>query len=324
MSDEHLIEEIAEDALIEDQYDAEVVEEDADSDVASLYRDAEGKTAKIDTDKGTEGKDKKNKKSTDNKASAASANIEKPSMKEYSMKEDMDALFNGEELTEEFKEKASAIFESAVSRRVDLIENELNTLIEEKIEEGTNERVETLVESVNDYLAYVVTEWVAENEIAIENGLRTDITESFIRGLRDLLVDNYIDLPEERADAFDALSDKMESLEETSNDVLAENIALKKELLESHCAIVFAQTASDMVMTDVEKLKELSEGLEYENIEQYASKLTLLKQSYFAETPVSDDSDVITEETHPQVEETPVVQTPQMEAYLQTVTKIKA
>ena len=318
MSDEHLIEEIAEDALVEDQYDAEVVEEDADSDVESLYRDAEGKTAKIDTDKGTEGKDKKNKKSTDNKPSAASANIEKPSMKE-----DMDALFSGEELTEEFKEKASAIFESAVSRRVDLIENELNNLIEEKIEEGTNERVETLVESVNDYLAYVVTEWVAENEIAIENGLRTDITESFIRGLRDLLVDNYIDLPEERADAFDALSDKMEELEESSNDILAENIALKKSLLESTCANIFAKVSSDMVMTDVEKLTELAEGLEYDSAEQYESKLGLLKQSYFENTTVSDDADVITESNEPEAEQVANID-PVMARYLSTVSKIKA
>ena len=318
MSDEHLIEQIAEDALeVDAVLDTEVAEgySEEDAELDSLYKDAEGKGAKLETDKGTEGKDKKNKKSTDAKASAASAKVEKPSMKE-----DMDALFDGEELSEDFKEKASAIFEGAVSRRVDLIEAEINSLIEEKIEEGTNERVETLVESVNDYLAYVVTEWVAENEIAIENGLRTDITESFIRGLRDLLVDNYIDLPEERADAFDALSDKMESLEESSNEILAENIALKKSLLESHCANIFAKVSSDMVMTDVEKLTELAEGLEFDSAEQYESKLGLLKQSYFESAPVSDDADVVTESNEPVAEEAPAID-PVMARYLSAAVK---
>lgn len=285
----------------------------------NLYQDAEGGHAKIDTDKGTEGKDKKNKSSVSSKKSSANAKIDKPSMKE-----DMDALFDGEELSESFKEKASAIFEGAVSRRVSLIEEELTSLVEERVELTLNERVETLVESVNDYLSYVISEWVKENEIAIENGLRTDVAESFIRGLRDLLVENYIDLPEDRADAFDSLSTKMEDLEGQTNQTIAENISLRKHLLEVNCLNVFSDVTSEMVLTDVEKLRELSEGLEYENEDQYNAKLTLLRKSYFENTTTSDNSDGVSHDSEPEPEviiESEV--SPVMRKYLDTVSRME-
>tara|TARA_Y100001963_G_scaffold134848_1_gene195851 strand:+ start:1203 stop:2363 length:1161 start_codon:yes stop_codon:yes gene_type:complete len=248
----------------------------------SLYSDAEGKHAKIDTDKGTEGKDKGNKSSVNMKPSAASSTVEKPKAK----KEHVEALFNGEDLSEEFKTKATTIFEAAINESLETYGNAL----EEDYNNRMAEEVETikteLAENMNDYLGYVVDEWVKENEVAIERGLRAEVAENFMTGLKNLFTEHYIDIPEEKYDVLEGLVIQVEELQEKLDKEIESNIELRNENNESACEKLFMESTNGMVDTDVEKLKSLAEGLEFDSVEQFEEKLNVLKENYFkGDTP---------------------------------------
>ena len=248
----------------------------------SLYSDAEGKHAKIDTDKGTEGKDKGNKSSVNMKPSAASSTVEKPKAK----KEHVEALFNGEDLSEEFKTKATTIFEAAINESLETYGNAL----EEDYNNRMAEEVETikteLAENMNDYLGYVVEEWVKENEVALERGLRAEVAENFMTGLKNLFTEHYIDIPEEKYDVLEGLVIQVEELQEKLDKEIESNIELRNENNEAACEKLFMESTHGMVDTDVEKLKSLAEGLEFDSVEQFEEKLNVLKENYFkGDTP---------------------------------------
>ena len=209
------------------------------------------------------------------------------------VKEHIDALFNGEELTEEFRDKATTIFEAAVSERVTAIEEELVSQYNEKLEEGINTVKDELTEKLDDYLGYVVEEWMKENEVAIENGLRNEIAENFINGLKSLFESCYIDVPNEKYDVLTDYADKVNSLEESLNAEMAKSIELRKELLESNCTSVFNNVVDGLVDTEVEKLRSLAEGLEFENVEQYEEKLNLLKENYFNDATADESNEPV-------------------------------
>ena len=258
----------------------------------SLYSDAEGKHAKIDTDKGTEGKDKGNKSSVNMKPSAASSTVEKPKAK----KEHVEALFNGEDLSEEFKTKATTIFEAAINESLETYGNAL----EEDYNNRMAEEVETikteLAENMNDYLGYVVDEWVKENEVALERGLRAEVAENFMTGLKNLFTEHYIDIPEEKYDVLEGLVIQVEELQEKLDKEIESNIELRNENNESACEKLFMESTNGMVDTDVEKLKSLAEGLEFDSVEQFEEKLNVLKENYFkGDTP--SDMTFISEDT---------------------------
>lgn len=201
----------------------------------------------------------------------------------------LEALFNGETLTEAFKEKAKLIFETAVNARVTLIESSIlessfEVLVEE-ITNGVETGIETgmiqLTEAVDGYLTYIGKEWLQENKLEVENGLRTEIAENFINGLKDLFENSFIEVPEEKVDIVDDLFEQKEAIENSLNEAIAQNIQLRSALTRQLCTEQFVNISQDLTDTQMEKLATLVEGINFESVEQYAEKVRVLKESYF-------------------------------------------
>lgn len=253
-----------------------------------LYQDTSGKHAKIDTDKGTEGKDKKNVASIAGKAKGASS-FETPvpsGTPQERLESHLAVLFDGEDLSESFQNKAATIFEAVIAERVAFIEESLleqyENILKENIEKTTND----LSEKLDDYLGYVVEQWMEDNEIAIETGIRTEVAEEFISGLKVLFENSYIEVPETKYDLVDELSNNNEELEANLNEALQANIELRKSLVESRRDEIFVEHTDGLTDVEAEKLASLSEGLEFENETQYRDKISILKESYFGEQPM--------------------------------------
>jgi len=224
-----------------------------------------------------------NKASIGTKASAASA----------SMKEDVDAMFNGEELTEEFKEKATVIFEAAVQARIDEAKVALEEEYKIKLEEEVSTIQEELATKVDEYLQYVVQEWMAENEVAIQSSLKAEITEEFIDGMKSLFAEHYIEVPDEKLDVLGEMNAEIEELKAKLNDQINESIELKSRLNEKSRDEVFAQVSEGLAATQVEKLKTLAEGVDFDSADSFKKKLELVKENYF---PTEKKQSVLTEE----------------------------
>lgn len=206
---------------------------------------------------------------------------------EIDVKSDVEALIQGEELSEEFKEKAATIFEAAVFAKVN---EEVNSRIEtleaqykEQLDESLNETRNEMVQKVDDYLNYVVKEWMQENELAIEKGIRSEIVEDFMVGLKNLFVEHYIDIPDEKVDLVDDLFEKVEDLETALNTEIDKNIDNAKQLKEYKKSDAIYSISEDLTEVEVEKLQKLAEGIEYEDDEQYMEKLQIIKENYFRE-----------------------------------------
>ena len=228
------------------------------------------------------------------KPSSASAKMETM----HKMKEHADALFGGEDLSEEFKNKAITVFEAAVHERVTAIESDLLEQYEQKLSEEVEEVTESLTTKLDDYLNYVVEEWMQENELAVDSGIRTEVAESFMDGLKSLFEEHYIEMPEGKDDLLEASVSKVSELEEELNEQIEKNIVLSKELLENTCVNLFNEVTEGLVDTEVEKLRSLAEGLEFESAEQYKEKLSILKESYFEKSnpEASNFDSALTEE----------------------------
>ena len=223
------------------------------------------------------------------------------------MSEHIEALFAGEELSEEFKAKAIAIFEAAVKQKIDeeiaIIEQAYSETIEEQVEQIKEE----LSSDVDDYLNYVVEQWVSENEVAIEAGLRTELTEEFISGLRQLFAEHYIDIPEDKISVVSEMAEKVVELEEKLNEEIENNVVLNKMLSESTRNEVLFGACDGLTVTQAEKLKSLAEGIEFTTADEYSQKINILRESYFSSTPntgnvldnveVSEGGQVLKEET---------------------------
>ena len=219
----------------------------------------------------------------------------KVAMPEINVKEDIDALVEGEELSEEFKTKASTIFEAAVHQKVmeiaaskvDEMEQEYQSELQEEIVSFRDE----LTDKVDGYLNYVVEEWMKENELALENSLRSEITEEFMGGLKDLFKEHYIEVPDEKVDIVENMFDKVEDLEEQLNDKVQDNIKLKSELNEYRKNKILEEVCDDLADTQSEKMKTLVEGVSYEDdSESFEEKVKTIKENYFPETKKQDDN----------------------------------
>lgn len=206
---------------------------------------------------------------------------------ELNIDEDIEALFNGEELSEEFKAKAKTIFEAAVFARVKAFETQITEAFEAQLEEEITSLQEELSTNVDDYLNYVVEQWVQDNEVAIESGLRTELTEDFITGLRNLFIENYIDVPEEEVNVIDEMVERNQELEEKLNEEIAKNIELTKSVNESLKEANFLSLTRDLTDTQVEKLRELSEGVEFVSEEDFENKLTTIYENYYPTKPAN-------------------------------------
>ena len=197
------------------------------------------------------------------------------------MSEDVNALFAGEELSEEFKTKATTIFEAAVKSKLEEEIQKIEEAYAQTLEEQIASIQEELSSNVDDYLNYVVEQWMSENEVAVEAGLRTELTEDFISGLKSLFEEHYIDIPEEKVSVVEELGDKVSELEAKLNEEIERNVSLNKMLNESRKVEILNQMVEGLTATQADKLKTLAEGVSFDNVDEYANKVATLRESYF-------------------------------------------
>jgi len=200
---------------------------------------------------------------------------------EYDIEEDVNALLSGEELSEEFQEKARTIFETAIKSKVAEIKEDLQVAYEVALVEEVQEIKAELVERVDAYLEYAADEWVAENALAIEHGLKTEMTESFLEGMRGLFEDHYVTIPEERYDVIESMVDKLDEMETKLNEQIEKNVALNRRLAESVTDVVFAEVSEGLALSQKDKLASLAENVEFDGEDNYREKLANLRESYF-------------------------------------------
>jgi len=202
----------------------------------------------------------------------------------YDMDEDVNALLGGEELSEEFREKAKVVFEAALNSKVKDIQETLETQYQSQLDEAKEELKTTLVERVDSYLEYVCEEWMSENELAVEHGIKSEMTESFLSGMKDLFEEHYVTIPEDKYDVLESMVEKLDDMETKLNEQIDKNIGLNRRLAESSAQDVLTQVSSGLAETQKEKLASLAESVEFESEEEYREKLETLKESYFSRT----------------------------------------
>ena len=206
---------------------------------------------------------------------------EAPEYEEISIEEDVKALVEGEELSEEFKEKAKTILEAAVKGKVVQIKEVLTAEYDQRLIEEVEEIKGALNERVDSYLEYVADEWFTENQLAVESGLKEELTESFMTGLKGLFEEHYVSIPEEKYDVLESMVEKLDDMETKLNEQIEKNVSLNKRLGESQAEGIFDQVSEGLADTQKEKLASLSESVEFESESQYREKLETLKESYF-------------------------------------------
>ena len=238
-----------------------------------------------------------------------------------SIEEDIEALIAGEELSEEFQEKARTIFEAAIKTKVAEMKEEVQKQYEVSLTEEVANLKSELTERVDSYLEYVAQEWLTENQLAVEHGLKTEMTESFLTGMKSLFEEHYVTIPEEKYDVLESMVDKLDEMEGKLNEQIERNVALNRRLAESSADGVFATVAEGLADTQKEKLATLAENVEFESEADYREKLVTLRKSYFPEsagTPSTSENlseevstnEVISEEV-----------SPMMQAYLDTLSR---
>jgi len=206
---------------------------------------------------------------------------------EYDIEEDVNALLGGEELSEEFREKAKVVFEAALNSKVAEIQEALETQYGEALDEARQELKGELTERVDSYLEYVAQEWMTENELAIEHGLKTEMTESFLGGMKSLFEEHYVTIPEDKYDVLESMVEKLDDMETKLNEQIDTNITLNKRLAESTQDVILDQISEGLAATQKEKLATLAESVEFESEDEYREKLETLKESYFSRSPAT-------------------------------------
>ena len=240
-------------------------------------------------------------------------------IEEYNIDDDVNALLGGEELTEEFKAKAKTIFEAAINSKVATIRATIEEEHEARIAEEIAEEKEALQERVDSYLEYVSDEWMEENQLAIEHGLKTELTESFLSGMRSLFEDNYVTIPDDKYDVLESMVEKLDDMETKLNEQIEKNIGLNKRLSESVADGILESVSDGLAATQKEKLASLVESVEFEGETEYRNKLETLKESYFPGKTSTAKTETLTEgEDVP-----PALATGSMASYLKTLSAFK-
>jgi hypothetical protein len=236
--------------------------------------------------------------------------------------EDVDALFADDStISEEFKSKVSTIFEARVQDRISQIAEETEAKYAGMLEEAVEAVKADLTEKVNDYLSYVVEQWIADNEIAIETGLRSELTEDFISGLRNLFAEHYIDVPAEKVDLVEELATKVEELESQLNEEIERGIETKKSLVESRKQEITREVSEGLTATQVEKIKSLAESVEFSTEEEYKGKLETIRENYFPSGVKKADAEQLHEEVDVAEEKKQVINDPYIAATMAAITK---
>ena len=241
-----------------------------------------------------------------------------------SMAEDVDALFNGESLSEEFRTKATTIFEAAVQSRVESIVEDVLAENDEVLSEAYDEIKNELTAQVDEYLNYVVEQWMEQNKVAIETGLRAELTEDFINGLKTLFAEHYIEIPEEKVDVAEELAVKVVELEEAAAAVEAEKAALVEELNSAKKNIAIRKICEGLTETQIAKMKSLAEGVEFTTEGDFNNKLATIRENYFPANKVTSEVKKIQETTVSEDAEETVEAQGLMKHYVQAITKTAA
>jgi hypothetical protein len=240
------------------------------------------------------------------------------------MKEDIDNMFADDEtISEEFKSKATTIFETRVHDRVTQIQEQMEAEYAGQLEEAIDTIKNDLTQKVDDYLSYVVEQWMEDNEIAIESGLRSELTEEFIAGMRTLFTEHYIDVPAEKVDLVDELATKVEELESKLNEEIERGVEYKKELVESRKNEITRVVTDGLTETQVEKIKSLAESVEFSTEDEYKSKLETIRENYFPSGVKKADEEQLHENVEDETTEDKKISDPFVAAVSQAISKTK-
>lgn len=249
---------------------------------------------------------------------------EKKEMMKKKMKEDIDALFADDStISEDFKSKISTIFEARVQDRVTQIEEAVEEKYADMLEEAVAAVRDDLTEKVDDYLSYVVEQWLADNEIAIESGLRSELTDDFIAGLRNLFAEHYIDVPAEKVDLVDELAGKVEELEAKLDEEIERGVEFKKALVESRKNELTREVCDSLTDTQVEKIKALAESVEFSTEDEYKIKLETIRENYFPSGVKKADESDLHEEVEEATEDKKSINDPFVASVAQAISKTK-
>jgi hypothetical protein len=302
------------------------VKEETEEDEEDLISEEEILEATEDEEEGSE-KDKKEDEEEEDKKKKSKkeddSEKEDEMKEEFDIEEDVNALLAGEELSEEFQEKARTIFETAIKSKVAEIKEELQATYEVALVEEIEAIKEGLTDRVDAYLEYVADEWIAENALAVEHGLKTEMTESFLQGMKSLFEDHYVSIPEDRYDVIESMVDKLDEMEGKLNEQIERNVALNRRLAESVADVIFADVTEGLALSQKDKLASLAENVEFDSEANYREKLVTLRESYFPVKSTSaqrDDSENLSESTDVQNQQSQV--SGSMAAYLQTLGRV--
>ena len=237
----------------------------------------------------------------------------------FSVEADVNALLEGEELSEDFKAKATTIFEAAIKSKIGEIKEELKGEYEKSLAEEVSAMKEVLEDRTDAYLEYIAQEWMEENALAVEHGLKTEMTDSFLKGMKSLFEDHYVTIPEEKYDVINNMVDKLDEMENKLNEQINKNIALNKRLAESVSDVILADVSEGLALSQKDKLASLAKNVEFDSEETYREKLGTLRESYFPSASAPrDHSETISEGTEaPQAAPSGL-----MESYLQTMNRV--
>ena len=249
--------------------------------VSDVVTNRKGKTAKEDVELKDDQEVVAEEPTKEEEVVAEAEAPEAEVIEEVNIEDDVNALLGGEELSEEFREKAKLVFETALNSKVSEVKEALEVKYQETLEEKIAEEKTALSERVDSYLEYVADEWFTENTLAVEQGLKTELTESFLSGMRGLFEEHYVSIPDDKYDVLESMVEKLDDMETKLNEQIEKNVGLNKRLGESVANGILESVSDGLAATQKEKLASLSESVEFESEAQYREKLETLKESYF-------------------------------------------
>ena len=263
--------------------------------VSDVVTNRKGKTAKEEMEVTDENVIEEEEQTTEEVVAEKEETVEEEATPEVNIEDDVNALLGGEELSEEFREKAKLVFETALGAKVAEVKEALEAKYQETLEEKIAAEKTALSERVDSYLEYVADEWFQENALAVEQGLKTDLTESFLGGMKSLFEEHYVQIPEDKYDVLESMVEKLDDMETKLNEQIEKNIGLNKRLGESVANGILESVSDGLAATQKEKLASLSESVEFESEESYREKLETLKESYFTSKTPSAKSETLSE-----------------------------
>ena len=286
---------------IEDDEDEELIEDESEYDEDEVVSESKKKSSEDDEEEDDEDDEDEDEGSEEDAKEYKKEKAMKEAFDqiEEEIEEDVNALLSGEELSEDFKVKAKTVFEAALNARTSQIEEAIAYQYEQRLAEEVEAITEELTDRLDAYLEYVSEEWLQENALVVEQGLKTEMTESFLQGMKSLFEDHYVTIPEEKYDVLESMVDKLDEMESKLNEQIQRNVALNRRLAESVTEVIFAEVSEGLALSQKDKLASLAENVEFDGEGNYREKLVTLRESYFPKNTGTQrsNSDYIAEET---------------------------